>query len=68
MSKADEIYQAILDDVCKELDRYTFSSREELHEEVLSMCDDYTMDVENVFSDIEEEYADEKGLEWEEDE
>ena len=63
---ADELYLAIIDEIDKELNKYYFKSREELRERINILKDEYIEKVENVFAEIEDDYADAKGLEWEE--
>ena len=67
MSKADEIYLAIVDDIVKELDKYKYNSREELREEIESIKDDFLLNIESAFDEIEDNYADEKNINWEDD-
>lgn len=63
---SDDLYLAIIDEIDKELNRYYFKSREALRERINILKDEYVEKVENVFTEIEDDYADTKGLEWEE--
>lgn len=63
---SDDLYLAIIDEIDKELNKYYFKSREELRERINILKDEYIEKVENVFTEIEDDYADVKGLEWDE--
>ena len=55
----DELYLVLEDKVYEELNKYHFESREELHEKIVGI-------IESIFTEIEENYANVNGIEWEE--
>ncbi len=63
----DDLYFGIVDEVVEELNQYKFESREKLRKKVEEMKDEFIMNADCVFDEIEDNYADEKGIEWEDD-
>ena len=62
----DELYLAIVDNIYEQLNKFHFESREELREKINILTDEYIEKVENVFAEIEDNYANVNGIEWEE--
>lgn len=59
----DELYLAIVDNIYEQLNKFHFESREELREKINILTDEYIEKVENVFAEIEDNYAYTKGIE-----
>ncbi len=61
----DDVYLFLVDDVWKEIEKQNPKSREEVAKIVDRICDRITDQIESALYDIQNDYCEEKGLEWE---
>jgi hypothetical protein len=60
----DDVYLAIVDDVWKEIEARKPITRDGVREIIDELSYMYTSKIESAFQEIEDNYCEEKGLEW----
>lgn len=67
MSKADEIYLEIVDEIFEKINKFNLKTKDEAFEKIENIKDEYISNIETAFDEIFEDYCEEKNLHWEED-